>query len=268
VQHPGPNATGQTHEPLLGDHLPHRPQHGAAALRSDPGHEARLDDVQRSGECGGYSPCKSTAEHALPWREALLVGTLEGECLEVLEGGVAEHPGGEVAEERGGVSRVQAEEAVGLDDVEEHLPGAACGGAGLEALRDELLGDHDGGGGDVAAGAGKRGHEEGRQVGAEQRLGELAGAEVDGGGGGGAEDDGGETAVEAEGPVGAEDIEEDLPGGGGGRGGGLEAGLDGVDGKQSGVGEGPRGGARAGPDGGAREWGGGGGEEGRRRWRE
>ena len=94
-------------------------------------------------------------------------------------------------------------------------------------------------------------------MGAEERFGELAGAEVDDGGGGGAEDDCGEAAVEAEEPVGAEDVEEDLLGATGG-GAGLEAGLDVVNGEQSGVGEGPRGGAGAGPDGGAGERGGGG----------
>lgn len=108
----------------------------------------------------------------------------------------------------------------------------------MEALGDELLGDHDGGGGDVAAGAGERRHEEGWEVGAEQRLGELARAEVDGGGGRGAEDDGGEAAVEPQGPVGSEDVEEHLPRPPRG-GAGLDAGLDGVDGEQSGVGEGP-----------------------------
>lgn len=117
----------------------------------------------------------------------------------------------------------------------------------MEALGDELLGDHDGGGGDVAAGAGERRHEEGWEVGAEQRLGELARAEVDGGGGRGAEDDGGEAAVEPQGPVGSEDVEEHLPRPPRG-GAGLDAGLDGVDGEQRGVGEGPRRGARARPD--------------------
>jgi hypothetical protein len=100
------------------------------------------------------------------------------------------------------------------------------------------------------------GHEEGQEVRAEERLGKLAGAEVYGGGGG-AEDDCRETAVEAERTVCAEDVEEYLPGGGPRSGGGLEAGLDSVDGEQRGVGEGPRGGTGAGTDGSAGEGGGG-----------
>jgi hypothetical protein len=195
------------------------------------------------------APARAPQSTLSPGVRLSLLRLLRVESLEVLEGGVAENACGEVAEQGGGVARIKADEAVSLEDLEEHLPGTAFGGAGLEALGDELLGDHDGGGCDVAAGAGERGHEEGREVRAEERLGELAGAEVDGG----AEDNGGE----AERAVGAEDAEEDLPGGGPGHGGGsLEAGLDGVDGEQRGVGEGPRGGAGAGTDGGAGERGG------------
>lgn len=122
VQHPRTNPPGQAHQPLLGDDLPHCPNHGAAPLGAHPGHEARLDDVERGGERRRYGPRESAAQHTLSRREALLVALLEGECLEVLEGGVAEDPRGEVAEEGGGVAGVEAEESVGLEDLEEHLP--------------------------------------------------------------------------------------------------------------------------------------------------
>lgn len=94
-----------------------------------------------------------------------------------------------------------------------NLPRAAFG-TSLHSLGDELFGDHNERRDDIAhgTGGGRDQHwgviRESRQ----ERLPELAGAEVDGGGSGRADDDGGDAGVEAEEAVGLEGLDDGVEG--------------------------------------------------------
>lgn len=122
----------------------------------------------------------------------------------------------------------------------------------MHSLGDEFLGNHNGGGDDVTHDS-SRGRDEDPGEGwesAEDRLTELAGAEVDGGGGGGADQDGGDATVETEGTFGAEGVDSSIESVRVEIGSalGLELGLHGVNGEEANVGECTGDGASGGTD--------------------